>query len=303
LTNSVLSAESCRMAGQFTEDFFCVYSFSFSFVTNHADARDSFLRLYRRFVSSGTRGAAQAVVEHVADGFIWRFKEETVATSLLGSALLGLESALCEAIIRSQDRSIAVHAATLYSVQSAVMLTGSSGAGKSTLSFALSQRGLTVASDDVALVETETLSVHPIPRPFHLDEQSLLLLETASMQLPQLRIRPFFVAPFDVDERSIPRWQPELLIYIGALRAASPEVKRVSQSEMAAYLLSETAQGPVSDSETVRVLTKICSGASCFALVPGPFSQTVDLVADLILGRQTELTASRVREGEIATLE
>jgi len=292
------------VARQFTEDYFCVYGFPFSLRTNHANARDAFVRLYRRFVSSDIREiAVEALLESNREGFLWRLEEKTAASSDLCSALLGLESALCEAIIHSQRRSIAVHAATLYSVESAVMLAGPSGAGKSTLSVALSQRGLTVATDDVALVEPETLSVLPIPRPFHLDNQSVLLLEGEGMQLPRVWKPLSFMAPTDFDERSIPRWRAGLLIYIVGPRAGCPHLKRVSQSEMAARLLSETGQGPLSDSETVRVLSRICGGASCFTLVPGPFGQTADALADLILGPQKEFTVSRLREAGIAALQ
>lgn len=292
------------MARQFTEDFFCVYGFAFSFCTNHSEARDPFVRLYRRFLTSDTkRVAAEALLESNRDGFLWRFRERTATSSDLGSALLGLESALCDAIIRSQRSSIAVHAAAVYSADSAIMLAGPSGAGKSTLSVALSQRGLTVATDDASLVERETLSILPIPRPFHLDNRSVLLLEGEGLQFPQVWTRLSFMSPIDFDERSIPRWRAGFLIYVARPRAGCPLLKRVSQSEMAARLLSETGQGPLSDSETVRVLSRICSGASCFTLVPGPFAQTVDALADLIPGARKESTASRRREHGIAVLQ
>ena len=51
---------------------------------------------------------------------------------------------------------------------------------------------------------------------------------------------------------------------------------------MTARVLSETGQGPLSDSETVAVICGLAAGASCFALTPGPLSETADAVADLL---------------------
>jgi hypothetical protein len=289
------------VATQFTQDFFCVYGFSFCLRTNHPDAREAFARLYRRFVKSGTdEVAVDALLESNRDQFLWRLREKTVASLDLNSALLGLESALCEAIIRSQQSSIAVHAAALYSVDSVVLLVGPSGAGKSTLSLALSRRGMTAATDDVTLVDPKTLRVLPIPRPFHLDRQSVLLLEGDRMQLPEVWKRLSFMAPIDLDEKSVPQWRAGLLIFITGPRTRFPHLKPVSQSEMAARLLSETGEGPLTDSETVRVLSRVCGGASCFTLVPGPFAQTADALGELILRPQKEFTVSTKCDHAIA---
>ena len=96
-------------------------------------------------------------------------------------------------------RWIAIHAATVYSRDSAVMLVGPSGAGKSTLSVALSRRGFTLATDDVAFIDPETLEVHPIPRCVHLDRRSVELLEADGFRLPESWKRISFVAPVDLN--------------------------------------------------------------------------------------------------------
>ena len=156
---------------QFTaQDSYSVYGFSFVMKTNHSESRDAIVRLYHRFLrSSASETVVEAGFEAEGDGFRWRVGDKTGDGPNLGSALWAFESALCEGIIRSQRRLIAVHAATLYFRGLAVMLIGPSEAGKSTLSVAFSRRGFTLATDDVALVDPQTLNVHPIPRCLHLD--------------------------------------------------------------------------------------------------------------------------------------
>jgi hypothetical protein len=278
-----------------TADSFCVYGFPFVLRTNHPDSQEAFLRLYRKFLSprAGETGV-EAVLSEETDGFRWRLREKALGASDLGSALWGLEAALCEAILRSQQRWTAIHAATVYSRDSAIMLVGPSGAGKSTLSVALSRRGFTLATDDVAFVDPQTLYVHPIPRCVHLDQESVRLLQADGLRFPDDWKRFSFLAPVDLDNRPIPECRAGLLIYIARPRAQRPQIRPVSQSEMAARLLSETGQGPLTDSENLAVLARISSSAGCFHLVPGSLSETADLVSDLSSQRQrTSVTTDR----------
>jgi len=278
------------------ESFFCIYGFTFVLRTNHSESGDAIARLYRQFLSPRVADiGVEAIFRSESDGFRWQIAEKTASASDLRSALWGFESALCEAIIRSQRRLIAIHAAVVYSRDSVVLLVGPSGAGKSTLSVALTQRGFALATDDVALIEPQTLHVHPIPRCVHLDQQSLQLLEAEGFQLPEVWKQAPFLAPIDLGSGPTYQCGAELLIYIARPRAKCPNLKRVSQSEMAARTLSETGRGPLTDSETVHVLARVSSSAACFYLVPGSLSETADMVSDLIL--QQPPTSTRTEHG------
>jgi hypothetical protein len=256
--------------------------------TNHPGSREVILKLYRRFQDlSFAEIGVVAVFRSGNDGFHWQLGEKTAAASDLRSAVWGLEAALCEAIIGSQQRLMAIHAATLYLRNSAVLLVGASGVGKSTLSVALSQRGFTLATDDVALIDPQTLHVHPIPRCVHLDQHSVLLLGAEGFHFPNGWRQFSFLTPVDLDTRPTPQCKAGLLIYIAAPRASRPHLRPVSQSEMAARLLSETGQGQLTDSENLAMLARVSISAGCFHLVPGSLSETVDVVSDLILGHQS----------------
>jgi hypothetical protein len=266
------------------DDSFCVHGFSFVLRTNDKQSSDSIVRLYRQFVSQDlTDIGVDAVFRRENGGFHWRLQEKSGTVSDLRSALWNFESALCESVIRSQPRLIALHAATLYFGDSSVLLVGPSGAGKSTLSVALSRRGFTLATDDVAFIDPKTLEIHPIPRCVHLDRRSVQLLEADGVRLPESWKRISFIAPVDLNSQPIPRCRAALLIYIAAPRAERPYFKPVSQSEMAARLLSETGQGPLSDSEALDVLVRVSSSAACFSLIPGSLSETANALSDLIL--------------------
>lgn len=274
-----------RSARRSTEDFFRVYGFLFRFRTNHPDARHCILSLYRRFlVSSAVEIPVEAVLEDDRiGGFRWRLSKGAGTASDLPKALWSLEAALCQAIIRSQQRCMAVHSSAIYTGESAILLAGRTGAGKTTLSLALARRGFSVGTDDVALVEPETLNLLPIPRCFHLDGQSVALLEADGLRFPPSWKRFSFMVPGDLGVQATKPSRAQILVFISGPRAEQPRITPISQAEMAARLLSETGQGPIEDPDIVRALSRLAGGAACHLLIPGPLAQTADLLANQVL--------------------
>jgi hypothetical protein len=181
---------------------------------------------------------------------------------------------------------MAVHSSAIYAGDSAILLVGRSGAGKTTLSLALASRGFAVATDDVALVEPETLNIFPIPRCFHLDDQSVALLEADGLRFPQSWKRFSFMVPSDLSVQRIRAWPARLLVFLSGPRAEQPRIATIWQAEMVARLLSETGQGPLEDPEIVRGLGRLAGGVSCHSLIPGPLAETADALADLALRKR-----------------
>src|ERR1700733_7021692 len=135
-------------------DSFRVYGWPFRVRTNVPEAESLVAGLYRDFLTPGLApdlapdldgSVAEAIVERDGDSqFSWRLGEKTGTASALSGALWNLEAALCETIIRSQRRWIAIHAATIQFGNSWTMLAGCSQSGKTTLSLALARRGFLV---------------------------------------------------------------------------------------------------------------------------------------------------------------
>ncbi len=262
---------------------FRVYGFDFHLSTNLPEAERLFARLYRDFMAPSPAKSAQALIEADARaGFRWRLDEKTGTSASLHAALWNLEAALCENIIRSQRRTIALHAATILVGNSSALLAGCSRAGKTTLSLALAGRRFGVPSDDVALIEPETLGILPIPRCFHLDNCGAALLEAQGIRLPDAWQQFRFIVPNDFDAPATTGLHAGTLIFIRGPRAGRPHLTPVSQAEMTARLLSETGQGPLADRETIDVICRLSAGAACFVLTPGPLGETADAVAELL---------------------
>jgi len=70
-----------------------------------------------------------------------------------------------------------IHAAVVAKGNNALLLPGSPGAGKSTLCAALVHRGWRLLSDEMALIDPNTCSVTPIPRPVSLKNASIDVIQ------------------------------------------------------------------------------------------------------------------------------
>jgi hypothetical protein len=240
--------------------------------------------LYRNFVAPEFGGPeTEAILNQDHDThFSWQLGEKSGTASILPSALWNLEAALCEAIIRSERRSISIHAAAIPVGNSLALLAASSQTGKTTLSLALARRGFPVSGDDVAVLDPETLKVLPIPRCFHLDDRGVALLEADGLRLPPAWTRFRFIVPADFGAATEPPAHARCLIFMRGPRAGHPSIAPVSQAEMTARLLSESGQGQLSDPETIAVICRLAADGSCFALTPGPLGETANAVAALL---------------------
>lgn len=269
-----------------SESVFRVYDFPFRLLSNDHDASRLMRNLYGPFLQPASEeNALHAVIEAEAGGkYRWQFGPAGGTAPDLHAALWSLEAALCETVIRSQHGRIAVHGVAVYAGQTLAVIAGCSGAGKSTLSLALAKRGLGVATDDVALVDAKTLDVLAIPRYFHLDDKSVGLLNADGFQFPVAWKHHRHISPADLGAPKAQLLPASALIFMSSARQEHPQITPVSQAQMVAYLLSETGQGPLSNVETIAVLTRMVSGAACYALTPGPLTATADLVADVVLG-------------------
>jgi hypothetical protein len=84
-------------------------------------------------------------------------------------AALDFMEQLVRAIVRGLHRTgqYGIHAAALARRGRAVILAGDGGAGKTTIALALAARGLELLSDEMAILDPATSTIHPYPRRVH----------------------------------------------------------------------------------------------------------------------------------------
>ena len=95
----------------------------------------------------------------------------------LAQGLLAAEMGMNLQLALGERRFLLLHAASVERKGNGLIITGESGSGKSTLSAALSANGWRFMGDEFALIEPETGSMTPFPRPVSLKNASIAVVE------------------------------------------------------------------------------------------------------------------------------
>lgn len=187
--------------------------------------------------------------------------------------------------LRSWSSLIHVHAALVGNKHKSVLLIGESGSGKSTTSVALASLGLTVYSDDVAIVERGSLRAFTCPRPIKLDEASRSLLGPHGVvvspdQAVGESVGRLFLPGFPQVER--PGAPVSGAFFFAQKRAPDPRITPLSKSEAALRLMRQSS----TDVDSVHGLTPEAFGMieqlTCFELHAGELMSTARLIRDWI---------------------
>lgn len=165
----------------------------------------------------------------------------------------------------------------------AIALVGGSGNGKTTLTLGLILRGFAPLSDDVTLLDADTLRARPFPRAFHLEEGTRRILEARDLPadwdfaaMPPGYFAPprWAVAPTPVRHLIFPRYVPD----------ATAGLTRLDIPAAASLLLENT----ISLARTPRIalgsVARLTATAGCYRLVSGSLDAALDAIAAVLGG-------------------
>jgi hypothetical protein len=219
-------------------------------------------------------GSWEVVVDDVSLGPI--FGVEAVARQV--------EWAYADAALRRLSGFVHVHAALVATSTQSMLIVGQSGQGKSTTAVGLAQAGLTLYTDDVALVERHTLRSFSFPRPIKLDDRSRMLLERSGLVIPpESRIGE------SVDRTVIPGMAPtdapgppvKKAVFLSVDRARHPEIRPVSAAEALLRTVGQSATERLTDKGPSDSVIALVNALRCYELIVGDFQETICLLVAL----------------------
>lgn len=182
-----------------------------------------------------------------------------------------------------------LHAATLSFEGQGVLLVGTSGVGKSTLAAGLVSRGWTYLSDEFALIDPDTLRLHPFPKAMCIKEGSFEVIER--LNLPLWRRRHYvkaikgavgYVRPRDFAPGVIPSPCPiRLVVFPKYGDGEEPRFYPILSGRAAFAMSGHAFNRRVFGKRAVSILSEVARGAECLGLVSGPIEETCDLVESI----------------------
>ncbi len=224
----------------------------------------------------------------VATGVDWQVRVDDAVIHTgndLLNALGTLESRLVNNALDRRDDTFCVHGAALClpTEPSGMVLVGQSGFGKTTLATALMLRGFSAFSDDVALIDPQSLGLQPLRRAFHLDDNSRETLQRLSPGAFTRRHAPVgYFCPPQWAERSVPvQW----ILFPQYQPGQQPGFELMSPSEAAVALLAEALTLGRASRMALSTTGRLIDQARCLRFHVGDIVESVTAVQQLVMPR------------------
>jgi hypothetical protein len=180
--------------------------------------------------------------------------------------------------LQDTTRYAAIHGAALVRGSSVVLLLADSGAGKTTLTLGLMRRGWLPLTDDVILVDAQTLAVQPFPRCFHVDDAARELAADESQ----------IEWPGDIAEYARPlRWAqgglaPTAVLVVERCAPCGTRLQPLTLAEAAGAIVQNNIRTGLSKAQVANAAARLAMGVRTGAhLKNGRFADTLALIEHL----------------------
>jgi hypothetical protein len=265
--------------------------------SNITGLRDSLKALYSAFpkgelLAKNTEGVAYSVLEEKnghsgkrpfvileGDQPVYRAADEE-------KLFLYLEWFINGALLSKLDQFYQLHAGVVSKNGKGIILPGPSGSGKTTLVIELLKHGFEYLSDEVALIDPETLKVFPFPRNLYVRKKDADFLSLFQFSGPGKRLSTFerrlnievrvpealVGDPIGVTHVIFPTYSPSEKPQLILISRGAALIKMVKSS------LNFIHYGASGIDTLIRLLEK----ADCFTLTTNNLEETVHLISSLV---------------------
>ncbi len=193
-------------------------------------------------------------------------------------------------VIESCAAYLQLHAATLSFEGQGVVLVGNSGVGKSTLAAGLVSRGWTYLSDEFALIDPDTLRLHPFPKAMCIKAGSFDVIERLNLPLWQRRhyVKAIkgavgYVRPQDFARGVVSSPCPiRFVVFPKYGDGEEPRLYPIPPGHAGFRLVAHVLNRRAFSTRAVSILSEVVRSAECLGLVSGPIEETCELIESLV---------------------
>lgn len=213
----------------------------------------------------------------------WRLAPDDYTSQFFGDPQRLVTQLEWQAMVHAHELSAGLalfHGAALARGNDVVLLLGETRAGKTTLTLGLMQRGWLPLTDDVLVVDRESLCISAFPRCFHVSREIAARLADRTL----LEWLGNCAAEGEEEYARPVRWaeeaRPPTCIVTVERRADGPsECSPISYAEAASRLAASTLANRLGKRERVAVAAHLAAGARrCVRLVNGDLDGALDLI-------------------------
>lgn len=204
--------------------------------------------------------------------------------------LPSIEWAMNWAVAAYQHTRLSMHSSVVVKNNKAIIIPASSGSGKSTLATLLGYAGWQMFSDEMALIDIDTLCVNPLYRPSSLKNKSI---EVVSRHFPEATISSTTLATHKGDiahARVHSRDEflhfkpvkPVAVVFLKFVQGSETSLRTVSQTEAFAMMLRNAFNYNILGNEGFSVIGKIAEACETIYLEYSDVDDVDNLLTDLV---------------------
>ena len=200
-----------------------------------------------------------------------------------GDLLFHLEQKIVVALQKARPELYFLHSAVVERDGKGYLFVAESGRGKSTTTWLLLHHGFTYITDELAGIDLDTLRVygyphalclkHAPPAPYAVPDTVLNLEGSLRIPVHGLPAAVGYMQPRCIAAIFVVHYQPGRLV---------PAIKPLSGAEASAWIYLNALNALSHPVRGLDAALRIATAAPCFALSPGGFSATADLLNDRV---------------------
>ena len=184
---------------------------------------------------------------------------------------------------------VQVHAASMSRDGRGVVVAGDSGAGKSTLAAALLARGWDYLCDEFALINPETLELHPYPKALCIKAGSFEAVSRLGLRFSRdrhyvksIKGKVGYISLSETDTRIAAPCPIRVVLFPTYTGAGTPRLRPMTRAAAAFHLAGQTLNRDTIGHRVLPVLGQVTRNARCFALDSCRLDETCDLIESVI---------------------
>ena len=245
----------------------------------------SILRGFDRIPTADADGLPRFELQPVAGEWHVLVNDEVVHQGSDFLVALGmLEFHLISTALDSTNDFFHVHGAALCppTRRAGVVIAGDSGTGKTTLALALMLRGFTPFSDDVAVIEPETLLLRPLRRGFHISADTWPMLDglAGGRIAGDADAPPGYFLPTQWAHEPVPvRW----VLFLKRIPGRTPRLSPMQPAEAAAAIIEHSGTLARSPRLALATTSRLIEQAACLRFIADDLERAVAAVQELVL--------------------
>ena len=191
-------------------------------------------------------------------------------------------------ILEHLSKFLHLHASGVSVDGKALLFTGPPGSGKTVMVLSLLLKGYSCLSDEIILIDPDTLTAHPFPRSFHIEKEVIKLFPELTRMITfsphpdssgKVRFDPGLISNGWIAEPSVPRW----VIFIDYKPEHGNIFSPVGKTQALSLLVEQAVNLADYGEGGIDVLVKLVQQCECYMLKSGNLKSAAGMLKEIIV--------------------